>query len=96
MKNTALSKNEKQPLVNSPVNRPPAFNFKKNILPHIFAVLLFLGLTAVYVSPILFENKSLVQGDILQSKGGSKEIQDKNRRHDSLILVHGHRELTFD
>ena len=58
-----------------------SFNFKRDVLPHLLAVLLFLALTAAYVSPILFENKSLVQGDILQSKGGSKEIQDYRDKH---------------
>ncbi|MGV3503319.1 MAG: YfhO family protein [Adhaeribacter sp.] len=51
-------------------------DFKAQVLPHLLAVLFFLALTAAYVSPILFEDKSLVQNDILQSKGGSKEILD--------------------
>ena len=44
----------------------PKFNFKAHVLPHVLAVLFFLALTAAYVSPILFEDKSLVQNDILQ------------------------------
>ncbi|QMU30813.1 YfhO family protein [Adhaeribacter radiodurans] len=81
MKNPAVSSNAKQPLVTSPINPRQPFNFKKNVLPHVLAVLLFLALTAAYVAPILFENKSLVQNDILQSKGGSKEIQDYRDKH---------------
>ena len=49
-------------------------DFKAQVLPHLLAVLFFLALTAAYVAPILFEDKSLVQNDILQSKGGSQEI----------------------
>lgn len=55
-------------------------DFKAQVLPHLLAVLFFLALTAAYVSPILFEDKSLVQNDILQSKGGSKEILDYRER----------------
>jgi hypothetical protein len=51
-------------------------DFKAQVLPHLLAILFFLVLTAAYVSPILFEDKSLVQNDILQSKGGSREILD--------------------
>ncbi|KAA5543947.1 YfhO family protein [Adhaeribacter rhizoryzae] len=58
----------------------PKFNFKAHVLPHVLAVLFFLALTAAYVSPILFEDKSLVQNDILQSKGMAKEIIDYRER----------------
>ncbi|WP_026461849.1 YfhO family protein [Adhaeribacter aquaticus] len=56
------------------------FDFKRQVLPHLLAVTFFLVLMATYVSPILFENKQLVQNDILQSKGGSKEIIDYRER----------------
>ncbi len=52
------------------------FNFKRDVLPHIIAVAVFLLLTAVYFAPVLFEDKGLSQHDILQFKGGAKEIQD--------------------
>ncbi len=58
-----------------------SFELKRDVLPHLLAVFLFLALTAAYVSPILFDNKSLVQNDILESKGGSKEIQDYREKH---------------
>ncbi|WP_240676105.1 YfhO family protein [Botryobacter ruber] len=51
-------------------------NFKRDVLPHAIAVLIFLVLTAAYFSPILFEGKAIAQHDIMMSKGGSKEIQD--------------------
>ncbi|OKL41122.1 YfhO family protein [Pontibacter flavimaris] len=56
------------------------FNFKRDVLPHAIAVLIFLLLTAVYFSPVLFQDKGLAQHDILQFKGGAKEIQDYRER----------------
>jgi hypothetical protein len=50
-------------------------DFKTHVLPHLLAVLFFLVLTATYFSPIIFEDKSLVQNDILQSKGMAHEIE---------------------
>ena len=52
------------------------FNFTRDVLPHIIAILIFLILTATYFAPVLFEDKALSQHDILQFKGGAKEIQD--------------------
>ncbi|AKD05519.1 YfhO family protein [Pontibacter korlensis] len=57
-----------------------SFNFKRDVLPHAIAVLVFLILTAVYFSPVLFQDKGLAQHDILQFKGGAKEIQDYRER----------------
>ncbi|MCX2741311.1 YfhO family protein [Pontibacter anaerobius] len=57
-----------------------SFNFKRDVLPHAIAVLIFLILTAVYFSPVLFQDKGLAQHDILQFKGGAKEIQDYRER----------------
>jgi len=53
----------------------PRIDFKSQVLPHVLAVLFFLVLTVAYVSPIFLDNKSLYQNDILQSKGGSREIE---------------------
>ncbi|MHA6250188.1 YfhO family protein [Pontibacter sp. CAU 1760] len=53
-----------------------SFDFKRDVLPHLIAVLIFLLLTAAYFSPVLFQDKGLAQHDILQFKGGAKEIQD--------------------
>ncbi|TXK33869.1 YfhO family protein [Pontibacter qinzhouensis] len=57
-----------------------SINFKRDVLPHAIAILIFFILTAVYFSPVLFDDKSVAQHDILQSKGGSKEIQDYRAR----------------
>ncbi len=79
MKKAVVSNNEQRVTKNQPTRR--AFDLKRDVLPHVLAVILFLALTAAYVSPILFDNKSLVQNDILQSKGGSKEIQDYREKY---------------
>tara|TARA_R110000796_G_scaffold252596_1_gene388362 strand:- start:6570 stop:9008 length:2439 start_codon:yes stop_codon:yes gene_type:complete len=51
-------------------------DFKKDVLPHIVAIAIFLVLTLILFKPIFFESKSLTQGDILQWEGGAKEILD--------------------
>ncbi len=79
MKKAVVSNNEQRVTNNQTTRR--AFDLKRDVLPHVLAVILFLALTAAYVSPILFDNKSLVQNDILQSKGGSKEIQDYREKY---------------
>ncbi|MCF8368135.1 MAG: YfhO family protein [Bacteroidales bacterium] len=47
----------------------------KKLLPFVVAVLIFLGLTMAYFSP-LFEGKVLRQDDIIRHKGMAKEIVD--------------------
>jgi hypothetical protein len=51
-----------------------SINFKRDVLPHLIAILIFLLLVAVYFYPVLFEGKGLAQHDILQFKGGAQEI----------------------
>ncbi|EJF09604.1 hypothetical protein O71_14261 [Pontibacter sp. BAB1700] len=34
-----------------------SIDFKRDVLPHLIAILIFLLLTAIYFSPILFEGK---------------------------------------
>jgi hypothetical protein len=50
------------------------FNFKK-ILPYLSAIIIFIVITMVYLSPVL-EGRRLKQSDIIQHKGMSKEIAD--------------------
>ena len=52
------------------------FDFRRDVLPHVLAIFLFLLLTITYFSPIFFEDKTLPQGDVLQFRGGAKEIID--------------------
>ena len=58
---------------------------RKNLLPHIAAVLGFLILSIIYFSPVL-DGKQLNQHDTSTSIGASKEIGDYNRTHDDLAL----------
>lgn len=51
-------------------------DFKKDILPHLIAIAVFLTLTILFFQPIFFEGKALQQGDILQWEGGAKELLD--------------------
>ncbi|MBF9255289.1 YfhO family protein [Pontibacter sp. 172403-2] len=53
-----------------------SFNFRRDVLPHIVAIVIFLLLTALYFAPVLFEGKGLAQHDIQQFQGSAKEIQD--------------------
>jgi len=47
----------------------------KTLLPYLAAILIFLGLTLAYFSPLL-EGKRILQSDIVNFKGMSKEIVD--------------------
>ena len=53
----------------------------KKLTPHIIAIVLFLGLSSVYFSP-LFEGYNLKQNDVQQHKGMSKELVDYRVSHD--------------
>ena len=53
----------------------------KKFLPHIIAVLLFVGLSVVYFSPVVLDGKELKQGDITNFKGMSKEIVDYRQQY---------------
>ena len=44
------------------------------LLPHLGAIAVMYLLTAVYFSPICFDNKMLPQGDMLNFKGVTKEV----------------------
>ncbi len=57
-----------------------SINFKRDVLPHLIAVLVFLLLTAVYFAPVLFEDKGLAQHDILQFRGGAHEIMEHREK----------------
>ncbi len=50
--------------------------FRKDILPHIIAIAVFLLVVIVFFHPVFFENKELDQHDVLQGVGGGKELID--------------------
>lgn len=48
----------------------------KSLTPHLIAAGIFLLITVAYFSPVIMGGKTLVQSDILQAKGVSKELAD--------------------
>ncbi len=52
----------------------------KIFLPHIAAIAFFLLLTVVYFSPVVFDNKDLVQGDMLGVEGMAKASLDFHKQ----------------
>lgn len=49
-------------------------NFKKDVLPHLVAVTVFLLLTVLFFKPVFFEEKSLNQSDIVQWEASAHEL----------------------
>ena len=48
----------------------------KQSLPHILAIILFLGLSATFFYPVITENKTLYQGDLENMVGWGRDIRD--------------------
>lgn len=57
----------------------------KTILPHLTAIVIFLGLSAAYFYPQL-QGKEINQSDITQHKGMAKEIQDYKEETGNITL----------
>ncbi len=51
-------------------------DFRKDVAPHLLAVVVFLVVTILFFNPIFFDNKTLDQHDIQQFRGSSKSIAD--------------------
>ena len=51
-------------------------NFKKDVLPHLVAIAVFLLLTLLFFKPVFFDGKTLSQGDILQWEASATELID--------------------
>ncbi|MDH3709144.1 MAG: YfhO family protein [Cyclobacteriaceae bacterium] len=49
-------------------------NFKDDVLPHLFAIIVFLMVSTIFYSPLVFSGKSLDQHDISQGIAASQEI----------------------
>ncbi len=62
------------------------FNFNRQLLPHVVAVLIFFSISAFLYYPILIENKTLIQNDINQGAGASSEITKNRNELDKEIL----------
>lgn len=54
----------------------------KNLLPHLYVVLFFVAICAVYFSPVI-QGRELPQHDVLQWEGMSKELQDFREKYDA-------------
>ena len=48
---------------------------KMNVLPHVVALVTFYLLTIVYFSPVFFENKDLMQGDVTSYIGWGNDVR---------------------
>jgi hypothetical protein len=57
-----------------------AITFKKDILPHILAIAVFLIATIIFYAPIFFDGKQIHQHDILQGLGGGQEVIEYRER----------------
>src|SRR5260221_1099729 len=51
-------------------------DFRKDVAPHLLAVVILLIVTILFFNPIFFDNKTLDQHDIQQFRGSSKSIAD--------------------
>lgn len=51
-------------------------DFKKDVLPHLIAVVVFYVVTIAFFTPVILENKVLPQHDINQAAGGSHELNE--------------------
>ena len=49
-------------------------DFKKDILPHLVAITIFLILTFIFFKPVLLDGKSLNQSDIVQWEASAQEL----------------------
>jgi hypothetical protein len=48
-------------------------------LPHVIAVLIFLALSMAFFSPVIMEDKDLVQGDVTSVQGWGKDLKDYHK-----------------
>ena len=53
-----------------------SIDIKKDVLPHLLAVVVFYLVILIYFYPVILENKDINQHDITQWEGASKELRD--------------------
>ena len=58
----------------------------KKILPHLAAVVLFVGLSVIYFYPVVFEDKELYQHDIQNMVGWGKDLKDYHAKTGDLAF----------
>ncbi|MCR9253054.1 MAG: YfhO family protein [bacterium] len=49
-------------------------NFKQDVLPHLVAVVVFIGITVAFYHPAILNNKEIYQNDVQQGIGAGQEI----------------------
>ena len=49
-------------------------DFKKDLLPHLIAIIIFIVVTILFFAPVIFEGKTLPQHDITQWQGSAQEL----------------------
>lgn len=54
--------------------------FLKNGLPHVLVIGLFVILAAAYFSPVVFDNKELLQGDVKSGIVMGKDLKDYHQK----------------
>lgn len=52
----------------------PSIDFKNQVLPHLIAIFIFAFASMLFYMPMIFENKTLNQHDILQGMGSTREL----------------------
>jgi len=52
----------------------------KKLLPHILAILLFIGLSVTFFYPVITEDKTLFQGDLENMVGWGKDLVDYHKQ----------------
>ncbi|WPP50495.1 YfhO family protein [Catalinimonas niigatensis] len=58
----------------------PKIDFKKQVLPHVVAVVFFLVVTILFFSPMFFQNQVIQQNDVLQGVSSGQEIIEYRER----------------
>ena len=52
----------------------------KKSIPHIIAILFFVGMAIIYFAPEIFEDKNLMQGDVKSAVGWGKDLADYHQQ----------------
>lgn len=52
------------------------FDFRRQVLPHLIALLVFLIISLIFFSPVFLDNKEIFQNDILQWEGGAHSLRE--------------------
>ena len=63
-------------------------NFKKDILPHLVAIVVFVLIVVIYYHPLFFSSETISQNDVLQGVGGGQEaIEYREQTEEEALWV---------